>query len=52
MPVPQWLEWAREIQAIAQTGSHYAENKYQLQRNLRLDVFAFISDPKHPTVFE
>jgi ADP-ribose pyrophosphatase YjhB (NUDIX family) len=36
MPVPRWLEWAREIQALAQTGSHYAENKYQLQRYQRL----------------
>lgn len=36
MPPPRWLEWAREIQALAQTGSHYAENEYQLQRNQRL----------------
>ena len=25
----RWLEWAREIQALAQTGSHYADNEYQ-----------------------
>lgn len=33
---PQWLQWAREIQALAQTGAHYAENHYQLERNQRL----------------
>ncbi len=33
---PRWLEWAREIQALAQTGSHYAENEFQLQRYRRL----------------
>jgi ADP-ribose pyrophosphatase YjhB (NUDIX family) len=45
MPLPQWLEWAREIQALAQTGSHYAENEYQLQRNQRLmEIAAEIVD--------
>jgi ADP-ribose pyrophosphatase YjhB (NUDIX family) len=34
--VPRWLEWAREIQALAQTGSHYANNEYQSQRYRRL----------------
>lgn len=33
---PRWLEWAREIQALAQTGYHYAENEYQRDRNQRL----------------
>jgi ADP-ribose pyrophosphatase YjhB (NUDIX family) len=33
---PRWLEWAREIQALAQTGYHYAENDYQRERNQRL----------------
>lgn len=33
---PRWLEWAREIQALAQTGYHYANNDYQRQRNERL----------------
>ena len=33
---PCWLEWAREIQALAQTGVHYAENDYQRQRYQRL----------------
>lgn len=33
---PRWLEWAREIQALAQTGYHYAENDFQRERNQRL----------------
>jgi ADP-ribose pyrophosphatase YjhB (NUDIX family) len=33
---PRWLEWAREIQALAQTGYHFAENDYQRERNRRL----------------
>ena len=33
---PQWLNWAREIQAISQTGLHFAENDYQTQRFQRL----------------
>ena len=34
--VPRWLQWAREIQALAQTGYHYAENEFQRERNQRL----------------
>ena len=37
---PQWLQGAREIQALAQTGAHYAENHYQLERNQRLAEIA------------
>ena len=33
---PRWLEWAREIQALCQTGYHYAENEYQRERYHRL----------------
>jgi ADP-ribose pyrophosphatase YjhB (NUDIX family) len=33
---PRWLEWAREIQALSQTGLHYSENDYQRQRYTRL----------------
>jgi ADP-ribose pyrophosphatase YjhB (NUDIX family) len=36
MTPPRWLEWAREIQALAQTGYHYAENEYARQRYQRL----------------
>lgn len=34
--IPKWMAWAREIQAISQTGLHYAENDFQVQRNTRL----------------
>ena len=34
--VPQWLSWARELQAIAQTSLHYVENDYQRQRFQRI----------------
>ncbi len=33
---PRWLEWAREIQALGQTGCHYALNDYDRQRYGRL----------------
>ena len=33
---PRWLEWAREIQALSQTGLHYSEDDYQRQRYTRL----------------
>jgi len=36
----RWLGWAREIQAIAQTGAHFAENEYQRQRFQRLSEIA------------
>jgi ADP-ribose pyrophosphatase YjhB (NUDIX family) len=34
--LPQWLIWAREIQALAQTGETYAENEWQSGRYQRL----------------
>ncbi|HSF80589.1 MAG TPA: NUDIX hydrolase [Anaerolineales bacterium] len=37
---PRWLMWAREIQALSQTGYHYAENEYQRERYLRLTEIA------------
>jgi len=38
--VPRWLQWAREIQSLSQTGYHYAENDFQRERNHRLSVIA------------
>jgi ADP-ribose pyrophosphatase YjhB (NUDIX family) len=38
--MPNWLMWAREIQALAQTGRTYAENEYQTQRYQRLTEIA------------
>jgi ADP-ribose pyrophosphatase YjhB (NUDIX family) len=39
-PPLQWLHWAREIQAISQTGQHFAENEFQRQRYQRLTEIA------------
>jgi ADP-ribose pyrophosphatase YjhB (NUDIX family) len=33
---PQWLEWAREIQALAQTGLAFTAGEYDRQRYTRL----------------
>jgi len=38
--VPRWLEWAREIQALAQTGYHYAQDDFQRDRCRRLTEIA------------
>ncbi len=34
--VPCWLGWAREIQALSQTGLYYSETEYHVQRYRRL----------------
>jgi ADP-ribose pyrophosphatase YjhB (NUDIX family) len=33
---PDWIQWAREIQAIAQTGLHFSESVYDRERYERL----------------
>jgi len=38
--IPRWLEWAREIQALAQTGLHYAPDDYHRDRYRRLTEIA------------
>lgn len=47
---PRWLQWAREIQAIAQSGSHYAENDYQRERFQRLSQIAAEIISEHTTL--
>jgi len=37
---PRWLVWAREIQALSQTGLHYSNDDYQRERNERLSEIA------------
>lgn len=37
---PQWLLWAREIQALAQTSRFYAPDEFQRQRYARLTEIA------------
>jgi ADP-ribose pyrophosphatase YjhB (NUDIX family) len=38
--LPQWLGWARRIQAIAQSGRMYALNEFQTERYDRLSALA------------
>jgi ADP-ribose pyrophosphatase YjhB (NUDIX family) len=41
MPVPQWLDWAQRLQAIAQTGLFYEPQPFDRQRyEMILDVAA------------
>ncbi|NWG00525.1 MAG: NUDIX hydrolase N-terminal domain-containing protein [Thermoanaerobaculaceae bacterium] len=39
-PLPRWLEWAREIQALCQTGLAYAARGYDRDRYRRLAAIA------------
>ncbi len=38
--IPQWLKWAREIQALSQIGLTFAHNDYDVERNTRLAEIA------------
>jgi len=50
---PQWLVWAREIQALAQTGRHYAPDDYHCQRYQRLiEIAAEITQTHTELAFE
>jgi len=40
MEDPEWLVWARELQAIAQTGLTFTHDKYDLERYQRLRAIA------------
>jgi len=37
---PRWLSWARELQAIAQIGLHYAQDSFDRQRYTRIRELA------------
>jgi hypothetical protein len=57
MTPSRWLEWAREIQALAQTGIHHAENDYQRQRYQRMmeiaaEIVSEHSNLEYPPVLE
>ena len=52
---PQWLKWARQVQAIAQTGLHFAASNYDRERyeqllRLAIEAFAEHSDRSEPEV--
>ena len=38
--IPKWLEWAREIQQLCQTGLAFSESEYDTQRYTRLSEIA------------
>ena len=38
--MPRWLEWAREIQGLCQTGLAFASTDYEIQRYTRLSEIA------------
>ncbi len=38
--LPKWLEWAREIQQLCQTGLAFSESEYESQRYKRLTEIA------------
>ncbi|MBI1388023.1 MAG: NUDIX domain-containing protein [bacterium] len=40
MTEPQWLKWAKELQAIAQTGNHFAQNDFDVERFTRVGEIA------------
>ncbi|MBN2084865.1 MAG: NUDIX hydrolase N-terminal domain-containing protein [Anaerolineales bacterium] len=48
--IPRWLEWAREIQALAQTGLHYAPDDYHRDRYRRLIGIAAEIVAEHSTL--
>ncbi len=55
--LPRWLAWGREIQALAQTGNHYAVNDYQRQRYHRLieiaaEIVESINDQNMQRLFQ
>ena len=37
---PDWLTWARKLQALAQTGLTYAQNQYDKERYGQLQAVA------------
>ena len=40
IPLPKWLEWARQIQQLCQTGLAFSASEYDTQRYNRLTEIA------------
>jgi ADP-ribose pyrophosphatase YjhB (NUDIX family) len=54
---PQWLSWARELQALAQTGLTYAAGQYDIERYRRMmeiaaEMFGSHSGEPSPDIAE
>jgi len=52
---PKWLQWARQIQAIAQTGLHFASSQYDRERyeqlqTIAIEIFGECSDTDVSTI--
>jgi ADP-ribose pyrophosphatase YjhB (NUDIX family) len=50
MKVPRWLEWARRLQALAESGQHYARNDYERDRAAKLLDLAAEITAEHSTL--
>ncbi|MEL7036531.1 MAG: NUDIX hydrolase [Cyanobacteria bacterium J06592_8] len=54
---PQWIEWARALQAIAQTGLHFCEGEYDAERyrqirEIAADMFADHTNTKKEEIVD
>ncbi|MDY7019917.1 MAG: NUDIX hydrolase [Cyanobacteriota bacterium] len=54
---PQWIEWARALQAIAQTGLHFCEGEYDAERyrqirEIAADIFAYHTNIKKEEIVD
>lgn len=47
---PPWMEWVRALQAISQTGLHYAQNPYDTQRYREVGALAAAMLSQHTTL--
>lgn len=52
---PKWLEWAKKLQTIAQSGLAYCENKYDIERfeeirSISIDIIHEYTDIDHKKV--
>ena len=57
MSEPQWLTWARELQALAQTSLHYTESeydkaRYERVREIAVEMMAAGSDAAPATILD
>ena len=56
-PEPRWVQWARELQAIAQTGLHFSESEYDRERyqkilQISVEIFAEYSGKSPSLIHE
>lgn len=54
---PQWIEWAKALRAIAQTGLHFCESEYDAERyrqiqEIAADIFANHTNTKKEVIVD